>query len=86
MQKRLTIGLSPLKTKDPQYFPLIQNLVLYVSGSLGVVSILRKEIMAALLERGSERRGNPIQIQKYEYVDGLSKTKLIQEICSEYFA
>ena len=45
-----------------------------------MIFILRKEIMAALLEGGSECIGNPIQIQNYENVDNLPKTDLIEFI------
>ena len=52
----------------------VYNLVLDVSGSLGVISMPRKKIMAVLSEGGSESNTNPIQMQKYENVDNFPKT------------
>ena len=40
------------------------NSVLHVSGSLGVISMLRTELLAVLPEEGSECIGNPIQNMK----------------------
>ena len=55
-------------------FSFVYNLVLHVSGSLAVISMLRRKIMAVLLEGGSESHTNPIHMQKYENVDNFPKT------------
>ena len=52
------------RVEGPRQFLLVCNLILHVSGSLGVISMLKKEIMAVLSERGGECIGNSVQNTK----------------------
>ena len=55
---------------------IIFYLVWHVSGNLGVISMLRKEIMSVLLEGGSECEGYHIQMQNMKML--ITSLKLVQ--------
>ena len=59
------------RAEGPRQFFCVYDLVLDVSGSLGVIKM---KIMVVLSEGGSESHTNPIQMQKYENVDNFPKT------------